>query len=283
MKYIKIGIIGGSGLYHIESLKDVKKVKVKTPFGNPSDDIVTGKLNGVSVAFLPRHGKGHRFLPSEIPQKANIYALKSLGVDTILTFNAVGSLKEEFAPGHFVFPDQLVDATKGRDYTFFGNGIVGHVSFAHPFCAQIQEILYRKAVSLGIKSHKGGTLVCIEGPQFSTKAESEHNIKMGYSIVGMTTSPEAKLAREAGICYAPVSLVTDYDAWKEGEEVTSEMVIATVNKNIAQSKKLLVESIEAVASAKPICNCAQIIKTSLATEKTYIPQRQYKKLELFFK
>jgi 5'-methylthioadenosine phosphorylase len=196
-KQIKIAVIGGSGLYQIDGLKNIKEIKIKTPFGNPSDAIITGVLDGVHVAFLPRHGRGHWLLPCEVPGKANIYALKLLGVKTLITVSAVGSFKEKLAPRHIVFPDQLVYKTQGRGLTFFGNGIVAHGEFAHPFCDNLSDLLYKTAKKMGIKAHRGGTLVTIEGPLFSTKAESLHNREMGYSLVGMTAVPEANLAREA--------------------------------------------------------------------------------------
>ncbi|OGR65484.1 MAG: methylthioadenosine phosphorylase, partial [Elusimicrobia bacterium GWB2_63_16] len=216
----------------MEELKILKEIKIKTPFGDPSDKIILGTLAGIKVAFLPRHGRKHAMLPGEINQRANMWALKSIGVKTIISASAVGSLRQELPPTHFVFPDQFVDQTKGRPSTFFGNGIVGHVPLAEPFCMAISDMMYKEAVKLGIKAHKGGTYCCMEGPGFSTKAESNFHRKMGYSIIGMTMATEAKLAREAGFHYAPVSLVTDYDCWKEGEEVDQHKVSETMTKNI---------------------------------------------------
>ena len=282
-KPIKIAVIGGSGLYSLNELENVKKLKIKTPFGLPSDAIVAGEISGVQVAFLPRHGCGHRMFPAEIPQRANIYALKSLGVETIIGVSAVGSLKEEIKPRHFVFPDQLVDETKGRVSTFFGNGIVAHVSFAEPFCKCLSETLYKGAKELGIASHKGGTIICMEGPQFSTKAESDYHRKMGYSIIGMTVSPEAKLAKEAQMCYAPVSLVTDYDAWKENEEVTATMVIETMRSNIESVKKLIVHSIPEIAKMQKNCRCAHAMQGAVFTDSKYISKKTSSRLKLLLK
>lgn len=278
---IKIAVIGGSGLYDIKELGNKKEVKIKTPFGNPSDAIITGKIAGIPVAFLPRHGRGHRLLPREIPQKANIWALKSLGVNTIISVSAVGSLKENMAPGNFVFPDQLVNNTRARSQTFFGEGIVAHAFFAEPFCNELSNLLYETAQKLGIKSHKGGTLITIEGPHFSTKAESFTNRKLGYDLVGMTAVPEAQLAREASLCYAPISLVTDYDCWKEGEEVTQEKVITTMLKNVENAKKLLIKAIPLVC--KIGCNCRNYMKNTIITDKKLIPAKTRKKLKLILK
>lgn len=280
---IKIGIIGGSGLYDIKELKNKKEVKIKTPFGSPSDAIITGKISGVAVAFLPRHGRGHKYLPREIPQKANIWALKSLGVETVISVSAVGSLREKMAPGHFAFPDQLVNNTRARSQTFFGNGIVAHAFFADPFCNGLSDLLYKTAKKAGIKSHKGGTLITIEGPHFSTKAESLTNRKLGYDLVGMTAVPEVQLAREASMCYAPVSLVTDYDAWKEGEEVTQEKVITTMNNNVKLAKKLLIKVIPLAAKFKGKCACRSYMKNTIITDKKLIPVKTKSALKLILK
>jgi len=276
----EIGVIGGTGLYAMEELKILKEIKVKTPFGDPSDKIILGTLAGIKVAFLPRHGRKHAMLPGEINQRANMWALKSIGVKTIISASAVGSLREELPPTHFVFPDQFVDQTKGRPSTFFGNGIVGHVPLAEPFCMAISDMMYKEAVKLGIKAHKGGTYCCMEGPGFSTKAESNFHRKMGYSIIGMTMATEAKLAREAGFHYAPVSLVTDYDCWKEGEEVDQHKVSETMTKNIHNIRRLLVKIIPMVAAAGCRGNCPEFIKNSLLTHKENFPAATYKKLKL---
>jgi len=276
----EIAVIGGSGLYRIEELKDKREIKVKTPFGNPSDAIITGRISGVPVAFLPRHGRKHLILPGDIPQRANMWALKSLGVSTIISASAVGSLKAALAPTHFVFPDQFVDETKGRVSTFFGNGAVGHVPMAHPFCGAVSAMLYSEAKKLGIKSHRGGTYACMEGPAFSTKAESLYHRRMGYDIIGMTVATEAKLAREAGFHYAPVSLVTDYDCWKEGEEVDQETVSATLHKNIENIRRLLVKAIPLAVSVKCRAHCRDFTGTSLLTDRKNIPPAVNKRLSL---
>ncbi len=277
----EIGIIGGSGLYDMEQLSKKREVKVKTPFGSPSDAIMLGEIKGVKCAFLPRHGKRHTLLPSEIPQKANMWALKSLGAKKIISVSAVGSLKKSLAPTHFVFPDQFVDETKGRTSTFFGGGIVGHVPMAKPFCEEISKIMFGVARKIGIKSHFGGIYVCMEGPQFSTKAESKYHRQMGYSVIGMTMATEAKLAREAGFCYSPVSLVTDYDCWLEGEEVDQEKVTQTLRKNVENIKKLLLKTVPLIAGAGCSSNCADFIKSSVLTAKSAIKKNMYNKLKIF--
>lgn len=277
--YVEIAVIGGSGLYAMQELKEVKEIKVKTPFGDPSDKIVTGILSGVKVAFLPRHGRKHAILPGEINQRANMWALKSLGVKTIISASAVGSLKQELAPTHFVFPDQFVDQTKGRVSTFFGGGIVAHVPMAEPFCMALSSVMYKEAAKLGITSHYGGTYVCMEGPGFSTKAESHFHRQQGYSIIGMTVATEAKLAREAGFHYAPVSLVTDYDCWKEGEEVSQHQVSDTLSKNIENIRRLLVKVIPLAAKAGCKNHCPEFIKTSVLTHKEHFPRQLYKALK----
>ena len=277
---IGIAVIGGSGLYQMDELKDKKEIRAKTPFGNPSDIILTGKISGIPVAFLPRHGRKHTLLPGEIPQRANMWALKSLGVRVIVSASAVGSLKGALAPTHFVFPDQFVDATKGRTSTFFGNGAVGHVPLANPFCGAVSDMMYSEAKKLGIRSHQGGTYLCMEGPGFSTKAESRYHRQMGCSIIGMTVATEAKLAREAGFHYAPVSLVTDYDCWKEGEEVDQNTVSNTLHKNIENIRRLLVKAIPLLSAVKCRTHCPDFTKTSLLTARKNIPASAYKRLEL---
>jgi len=272
-------VIGGSGLYAMKELKGVREIAVKTPFGRPSDSIILGSLAGTPVAFLPRHGRKHAILPGEINHRANMWALKSLGVKTIISASAVGSLKAELAPAHFVFPDQFVDETKGRVSTFFGAGIVGHVPFAEPFCMALSGIMYKEAVKLGIKSHFGGVYVCMEGPGFSTRAESLYHRKLGYSIIGMTVATEAKLAREAGFHYAPVSLVTDYDCWKEGEEVDQEKVTATLKKNIENIRRLLVQVIPMAADVPCANYCPEFVKTSILTHKENFPPKTYRTLK----
>lgn len=274
-----IGIIGGSGLYSMRELENVREIAVKTPFGSPSDKLILGSLSGIPVAFLPRHGRKHAILPGEINQRANMWALKSLGVRTVISASAVGSLREELSPASFVFPDQFVDQTKGRISTFFGGGIVGHVPLAEPFCSALSGLLYEEALKLGIQSHLGGTYACMEGPGFSTKAESDYHRKMGYSVIGMTVATEAKLAREAGFHYAPVSLVTDYDCWKAGEEVSKDKVIATLNKNIENIRRLIVRAVPLAAQAGCGTNCADLMKNSVLTGKRHFQRRLYKALK----
>jgi len=276
----EIAVIGGSGLYKIEELKEKKELKIKTPFGKTSDNLIWGKISGVPVCFVPRHGRYHTILPSEIPHQANMLALKSLGVKVIISVSAVGSLKEELAPSHFVFPDQFVDETKTRKATFFGNGAVAHIPMAHPFCMEYSKYIYEEAKKIGITSHLGGTYVCMEGPAFSTKAESEYHRKMGYSIIGMTIASECKVAKEAGLHYAPVSLVTDYDCWKEGDEVDQSKVIETLHKNIENIRKLLVKVIPLIPDIKCNAGCENIMKNSLLTSRDKISKSTINKLKL---
>jgi len=278
----EIAFIGGSGLYEIDGIDNIIEKEIDTPFGKPSDKIVIGDIEGVKCAFLPRHGKGHIFLPSEINQRANMWALKSVGVKRIVAFTACGSLKEELKPKEFVIPDQIFDRTKNRPNTFFGNGVVAHVGMAKPFCRCLRDLIHDSVAQLGIKHHFGGTYVCIDGPQFSTKAESEVNRKHGFSIVGMTAVPEAKLAREAEMCYANISLVTDYDVWKEGEEVTNDAVTATVAENIANSRKVIKDLALRISKKQECaCGCRNALKTSLMTDpKKFLGTPQYEKLSL---
>ena len=266
----RLGVIGGSGLYTMDGLTDVREVAVSTPFGSPSDTITVGQLGAVPVAFLPRHGRGHRLTPTEVPARANIYALKSLGVEWVLSVSAVGSLREDYAPLDLVVPDQLFDRTKSRPNTFFEGGVVVHASFADPFCPHLSGLLLESAGGLGdVKVHRGGTYVCIEGPLFSTKAESRIYRQLGCDIIGMTSLPEAKLAREAELCYATVACVTDYDVWHEAEEtVTVEMVVANLMKNVANAQRI----IRAVAAALPpdrggvSCACSSALANAMMTQ-----------------
>jgi 5'-methylthioadenosine phosphorylase len=278
----KIAFIGGSGLYEMDGIENVVEKEIDTPFGKPSDKIVTGTINGVKCAFLPRHGKGHVLLPSEINQRANMYALKSVGVEQIVAFTACGSLKEKMKPKDFVIPDQIFDRTKNRPNTFFGEGIVAHAGMAKPFCDEIRDLIHQSVYELGIEHHFGGTYVCIDGPQFSTKAESEVNRNHGFSIVGMTAVPEAKLAREAEMCYANISLVTDFDVWKEGEEVTNDAVVATVAANISNSRRVIKDLAVKLSQRQAKCSCGSALKSAVMTapEKLLISP-SYKKLALF--
>jgi 5'-methylthioadenosine phosphorylase len=280
MPEARIGIIGGSGLYNMEGMSGMEEVKVTTPFGEPSDAIMLGKLEGVRVAFLPRHGEGHRISPSELPAKANIYALKSLGVERIISVNAVGSLKEEIAPLDVVIPDQLIDCTRGRVGSFFTDGIVGHVSFAEPFCPVLSQISFEAGTKVGAKMHKGGTYLVMEGPQLSTKAESQLYRSWGADVIGMTALPEAKLAREAEICYATLALATDYDCWHPtGEAVTTEMILTNLRKGIDTVKKILRLLLPSIPQKRD-CACASALKYAIVTEAKYIPEEKRKELGL---
>jgi 5'-methylthioadenosine phosphorylase len=252
MEQVKIGIIGGSGLYQMPELTDIKEIEVETPFGKPSDAFIIGTLEGERVAFLPRHGRGHKLTPTELPFRANIYAMKLLGVDYILSVSAVGSLQEQYAPTDMVIPDQFFDRTRARaeESTFFGDGIVAHITFAHPVCDELGGILEEscKAVE-NLKVHRGGTYLCMEGPAFSTKAESNVYRQWGMDIIGMTNLQEAKLAREAEIAYATLALVTDYDCWHEGhDDVSVDMVIEYLNQNVRNSQLVLKEAVKRVAA-----------------------------------
>lgn len=277
----KIGIIGGSGLYQIEGLKNVKEVAIKTPFGDPSDKFVVGKLEGTEVVFLPRHGKGHRISPSELNFKANIFGMKKLGVEQIISVTACGSLKEDLKPLDFVIPDQFVDrANKARPDTFFTNGIVAHIVFADPICKDLATTLYSAARELGIKAHFGGTYLNMEGPAFSTRAESELYRKWGMDIIGMTNLQEAKLAREAEICYATLAAVTDYDCWHQTEEeVSIDMVIQNLQKNIENAKKILKLTIPRLDKPRT-CECKEALKFAIITSRDLIPLKVKKDLSI---
>jgi 5'-methylthioadenosine phosphorylase len=275
-----IGIIGGSGLYDIEGLRNVKQMGVRTPFGRPSDNVVLGELDGIPVAFLSRHGSGHRRNPSEINYRANIYALKSLGVRRVISVSAVGSMKESMKPGDVVLPDQFIDLTKRRPSTFFEGGAVAHVAFGEPVCASLGASLLAAARATGATVHFGGTYVCIEGPQFSTKAESRLYRQWGVSVIGMTNLPEAKLAREAELCYATVALVSDYDCWHETEEaVTVEVILTTLHQNVALAKRLLRGAVESAASVTN-CGCQRALQDAIITAPSLIPASLRRKLSL---
>ena len=273
-----IAIIGGSGLYEMEGLTDVESVDIDTPFGRPSDAITLGTLEGARVAFLPRHGQGHRFNPSHIPVQANIYALKTLGVERIISVSAVGSLKEEFEPQHLVVPTQLIDRTRNRSNTFFENDMVVHIAFADPFCAHTSHMVVHAAQDLGVNVHPGGTMVVMEGPAFSTRAESFMYRSWGADLIGMTALPEAKLAREAEICYATMAWVTDYDCWRQGgETVTVEMIIGNLLKNVAASKDLLRNLIPRLNGPRE-CPCATALKDAIITPQDRVPAELKRKL-----
>ncbi|MCZ6891844.1 MAG: S-methyl-5'-thioadenosine phosphorylase [Chloroflexi bacterium] len=272
MAEAKVAVIGGSGLYDFEGLADIQEVKPDTPFGEPSDTIVVGTLAGTRVAFLPRHGRGHRLNPTSIPVRANIFALKLLGVERVISISAVGSLKEEVRPLDLVVPDQLIDRTRQRTSTFFDSGLVAHVGFADPFCPDLSTILAHAATEEGATVHQGGTYVVMEGPAFSTRAESFLYRSWGASIIGMTALPEAKLAREAEMCYATLACATDYDCWHETEEaVTVEMVVANLLRNVARSKNILQRIMPHLAGERA-CTCGSALESAIITARDSIPQ-----------
>ena len=279
---VRFGIIGGSGLYQMPELTNVEEVRVKTPFGDPSDAFVVGTLEGERVAFLPRHGVGHRFTPTEVPFRANIYALKLLGVERILSASAVGSLQEQYAPLDMVIPDQFFDRTRGRvrESTFFGEGIVAHVSFAHPVCAAVGDVLEAACGVADVKAHRGGTYLCMEGPAFSTVAESNVYRSWGMDIIGMTNLQEAKLAREAEICYATLALVTDYDCWHPGHDAVSvETVVEYLNKNVRNAQLILREAVKRLRTAERECKCGSALQHAIFTAPNLWPEATAKKLE----
>ena len=266
----KIAFIGGSGLYDIDGMENRREVTVETPFGDPSDAIVVGEINGVEAAFLPRHGRGHRFSPSEIPVKANIYALKSLGVERVVSVSAVGSLKEHIKPLDLVVPDQIIDRTRRRSDTFFGDGIVAHVGFADPFCNELRRIAFESASLEDVDCHDGGTYLVIEGPQFSTRAESAVYRSWGANVIGMTALPEAKLAREAELCYTTLAFVTDYDVWHDTEEeVTVEMVIQNLTHNVATAQGIIRRMLAEIPDNRT-CGCESALKNAVITSRESI-------------
>lgn len=276
-----IGVIGGSGLYEMEGLSDIERVTIDTPFGKPSDEYVTGHLDGIRMVFLPRHGKGHRFLPSEVNYRANIYGMKKLGVERIISVSAVGSMKEEIVPGHIVIPDQFIDRTRGfRKDTFFGEGIVAHVQFADPVCADLSATLFDAAVAAGATVHRGGTYVCMEGPAFSTRAESHMYRTFGVSVIGMTNLTEAKLAREAEICYGVIALSTDYDCWHSAhEDVSVEAVVAIIKQNVAMAKNIIRHAVVKIAPERS-CPCREALKHAGISDPAVIPVETRENLDL---
>ncbi len=281
MPQAEIGIIGGSGLYSMPGLTETHEVRLTTPFGDPSDVYVLGTLEGRKVAFLTRHGRGHRVLPHELNFRANIHGFKQLGVERILSLSAVGSLKEEHKPTDFVIPDQFYDRTKTRVSTFFGNGIVGHIAFADPVCAEVADVFETACKKVpGVVVKKGGTYICIEGPQFSTKAESNLYRSWGFDVIGMTGLQEAKLAREVEICYASLAMVTDYDCWHEDHEaVTVDQVVAVMHKNADNAAKVIREAVKAVPKERK-CNCGSALATAIMTDPKAIPAEARERLEL---
>jgi 5'-methylthioadenosine phosphorylase len=286
MTTAKIGIIGGSGLYQMPELKDIEEVSVETPFGKPSDAFIVGTLEGERVAFLPRHGRGHKLLPTELPFRANIYAMKLLGVERILSASAVGSLQEQYAPLDMVIPDQFFDRTRARsrESTFFGEGIVAHITFAHPVCESLGDVLEESCSAADVKVHRGGTYLCMEGPAFSTKAESNVYRSWGMDIIGMTNLQEAKLAREAEICYATLALVTDYDCWHEDHDaVTVEAVVEYLNKNVRNAQIIMRETVKRLATSARACSCGSALKNAIFTAPDLWPDATTKKLEAIIK
>jgi 5'-methylthioadenosine phosphorylase len=278
MAQADIGIVGGSGLYDLEGLEDTEDVQIDTPFGQPSDSFRLGSLDGIRVAFLPRHGRGHRLLPSELPTRANFFALKLLGVRRVVSASAVGSLREDFAPMDMVVPDDLFDRTKNRPSTFFGDGVVAHISFGRPFCPEVRAVLAESSGAIVARTHSAGTYVCIEGPAFSTRAESEVYRKLGFDIIGMTALPEAKLAREAGLCYGILAQVTDYDSWHEGHEaVTNDMVMQNVARNAANAKAILRRALPAL-SAERHCRCGHALDDAIATARAIMDPETMQRL-----
>ncbi len=283
MNNIKIGIIGGTGLYSMKDLTDIEEVKVETPFGETSDNYIVGTLEGKRVAFLSRHGRGHKFIPSEVNYRANIYGFKKLGIKEIISISSVGSLKEEHKPLDILIPDQFVDLTKKRKSTFFGNGIAAHVQFGNPTCSELTSYVEKAAKSLEIPIKVGGTYVNMEGPQFSTKAESNMYRTFGFDMIGMTCATEAKLAREAEICYVAISFITDYDCWKESEEeVSVELVIQNLQKNIENAKKLIKETVTLLPEERN-CACHNALKDAIISDKSLIPPKVKEELSIIIK
>src|SRR5882724_3292355 len=286
MESAKIGIIGGSGLYEMPELHDVEEIAVATPFGSPSDAFIVGTLENNRVAFLPRHGRGHRFTPTEVPFRANIYAMKLLGVQRILAASAVGSLQEQYAPLDMVIPDQFFDRTRARarESTFFGEGIVAHIAFAHPVCGDLGEVIEDSCKAAKVKAHRGGTYICMEGPAFSTVAESNVYRSWGMDIIGMTNLQEAKLAREAEICYATLALVTDYDCWHPGHDaVTVNTVIEYLNKNVRNAQLIIEQAVKQLRNGERNCKCGSALKNAIFTAPHLWPPETAKKLDAIIK
>lgn len=279
MEKAQIGIIGGSGLYQMDGLTDVREISVETPFGEPSDNFILGTLEGVRVVFLARHGRGHRITPTELPFRANIYAMKLLGVERIISASAVGSLQEQYAPTDIVIPDQFFDRTRGRVSTFFGEGAVAHISFAHPVCESLGKTLAEAGEARGVKIHRGGTYLCMEGPAFSTLAESRLYRSWNMDVIGMTNLQEAKLAREAEICYSTMALVTDYDCWHpDHDAVTVDMIIEYLNKNSTNAQAIIRDAVRQLSSAQRECKCGSALRHAILTQPGAIPAETKKKL-----
>ena len=282
MAQATIGVIGGSGLYQMEGLTDIEEVSVDTPFGAPSDNFIIGTLEGIRVAFLARHSRGHRLMPSELPFRANIYAMKKLGVERIISASAVGSLREELKPLDLVIPDQFFDRTRGRVSTFFGEGVVAHITFADPVCHQLCNAIESAGKTLtDVKIHRGGTYICMEGPAFSTRAESNVYRSWGMDIIGMTNLQEAKLAREAELCYSTIALVTDYDCWHEGHDaVTVDMVIQYLTQNVINAQRVIRGTIKELVGLERTCKCSSALKHAVLTSPQAIPEAAKEKYKL---
>jgi 5'-methylthioadenosine phosphorylase len=278
MTSAQVAVIGGSGFYQIEGLADMEELRPETPFGATSDAIVLGTLDGARVAFLPRHGAGHRILPSELPAHANVWALKQLGVERIVAVSAVGSLREEIAPLHLVVPDQLIDRTRGRPNTFFGRGLVAHIAFDEPFCPVLSGVLAGAAGAAGATVHRAGTYVVMEGPAFSTKAESNLYRSWGAHVIGMTALPEAKLAREAEICYATLALVTDYDTWHDSHDpVSAELIIENLSRNVETAKQVVARAVRSLPATRD-CPCGTALASALVTAPELVPDETKRRL-----
>jgi 5'-methylthioadenosine phosphorylase len=279
MQKIQIGVIGGSGLYRMKDLEDHETVSLDTPFGKPSDDYHVGTLRGRRVAFLPRHAAGHRLMPTELPFRANIHGFRQLGVEFLISVSAVGSMKEKIVPGHLVLPDQFIDLTKGRPSTFFGDGIVGHIPFDKPVCSALSDILFREGKESGADIHRGGTYVCIEGPQFSTLAESLLYRSWGVDVIGMTNMPEARLAREAQICYATLALATDYDCWHEEDEVSVEQILKIISQNVRVAQEIIRRAVDHIPSQRT-CSCSRALENAVLTNRKDVTPAAAQRLSL---
>ena len=280
MSQMIIGILGGSGLYDMEGLEDVEEVKLETPYGDPSDAYITGTYAGRKLVFLPRHGRGHRLSPSEVNYRANVHGFKQLGAQWLLSISAVGSMREEIPPGDLMVVEQIIDRTRGRKSTFFGNGIVGHIQFADPMCNNFSDVVYDAAKDAGAAVHKGGTYICMEGPAFSTRAESNLYRSWGVDVIGMTNVPECKLAREAGLCYATLALSTDYDCWYEGhDDVSVEAVVATIHKNVAMAREVIKAVVKKIP-AERTCGCEDAIRHAVLTAPDAIDPEARKRMAL---
>ena len=277
----RFAVIGGSGFYEMPELEDVEEIEVETPYGVPSSPLTLGTLHGERVAFLARHGIGHSILPSELPARANLYALKALGVERVLAVSAVGSLQEQFEPLHAVVPNQLIDRTSGRPSTFFGDGAVAHIGLADPFCPDLQAALAVAGDGAGVTTHRGGSLVVINGPAFSTRAESEVYRSWGAAVIGMTALPEAKLAREAELCYGAITFVTDYDVWHESEEdVSAELILANLQRNVEAGRTVVRNTVYALSSEPRDCHCGNALGSALVTDPAIVPPATRRRLGL---